>query len=151
MKDFIATFEAMFDKVWLREHILNLYRIERLQTFPAYQRAAEYTYDLLKKEGFQAELLNFPADGKTVYQDKCAPLGWDVSTMRLTLETAVPGISDPVIADFQREPLSAVKHSVATPPEGTVTNLVTEAQMKAGEDVAGALVLLNQAFLLVSW
>ena len=145
MKDFIATFEAMFDKVWLREHILNLYRIERLQTFPAYQRAAEYTYDLLKKEGFQAELLNFPADGKTVYQDKCAPLGWDVSTMRLTLETAVPGISDPVIADFQREPLSAVKHSVATPPEGMVANLVTEAQMKAGDDVTGALVLLNQA------
>lgn len=145
MKDFIGIFESIFDKNWLTEHILNLYRLERQQTFPAYQRAAQYTYDLLTREGFQAELLNFPADGKTVYQDKCSPIGWDVSTMRLTLETKVPGISDPVIADFEREPLSAVKHSVSTPTEGIVANLVTEAQMKAGEDVRGCFVLLNQA------
>ena len=145
MKDFIGIFEAMFDKTWLREHILSLYRLERPQTFPAYQRAAAYTYDLLRAEGFSAELLNFPADGKTTWQDKRAPLGWDVSTMRLSLVTKVAGITDPVLADYSREPLSAVKHSVATPPEGITADLVTEAQMKAGEDVRGCFVLLNQA------
>lgn len=145
MKDFIPIFESLFDKNWLSTHIPALYRLERLQTFPAYQRAAKYTFDLLEAEGFQAELLNFPADGRTAYQDKCAPLGWDVSTMRLSLVTKVSGISDPVIADYEREPLSAVKHSVATPPEGITADLVTEAQMKAGEDVRGCFVLLNQA------
>jgi len=145
MKDCIGIFETLFDRQWLREHILELYRLERKQTFPACRQAARYTFDLLEKEGIRAELLEFPADGKTVYQDKCAPLGWDVTQMRLTLLSPVPGISDPVIADYSREPLSAVKHSVATPPEGIVTNVLTEAQMKAGEDVRGAFVLLNQA------
>ena len=145
MKDYIGVFESLFDRDWLKTHILNLYRLERQQTFPAYRRAAQYVYDLLQQEGFSGELLNFPADGKTAFQDKCAPIGWDVTQMQLSLVTPVPGISDPVIADFSREPLSAVKHSVATPPEGITANLVTEAQMKAGEDVRGAFVLLNQA------
>ena len=145
MKDYIQPFESMLDKAWLSEHILNLYRIERKQTFPAYQKAAGYVYDLLKNEGFDAELLQFPADGKTVYQDKCSPIGWDVSTMKLTLLTDVPGITDPVISDYEKEPLFAVKHSVSTPPQGITANLVTEAQMKAGENVTGAFVLLNQA------
>jgi len=145
MKDYIKNFENMFDKSWLTEHIINLYKIERKQTFPAYQEAAKYTYDLLKNSGIDAEIIDFPADGKTVYQDKCMPIGWDVSTMKMTLLTPVAGISDPIIADFEKEPLMAVKHSVSTPPEGIVANLVTEAQMLAGEDVRGAFVLLNQA------
>ena len=66
MKDYIQPFESMLDKAWLSEHILNLYRIERKQTFPAYQKAAGYVYDLLKNEGFEAELLQFPADGTTI-------------------------------------------------------------------------------------
>ncbi len=145
MRNFIKPFLCSIDDKWLYEHILNLYRIERKQTFPAYERAAKYVYDLLKAEGFAAEYLEFPADGKTTYQDKCMPIGWDVSKMRLTLLTNVPGISDPVISDYDLEPLMAVKGSVSTPPEGITTIIRTENQMKAGEDVSGALVLLNQA------
>lgn len=128
---------------YLNEHVLKLYRIARKQTFPAYHEEAQYTYDLLKQEGFDAEIIHFPADGKTAYQDKCMPLGWDVSHMKLTLLTNVPGISDPVISDFEREPLMAVKGSVATPPGGIKAQLVTEAQMRAGFDVRGCFVLLN--------
>ncbi|MBQ2743294.1 MAG: AAC(3) family N-acetyltransferase, partial [Oscillospiraceae bacterium] len=95
-------------------------------------------------EGFDSELINFPADGVTTYQDKRTPIGWDATKMSLTLLTDVPGIDDPVIADFEREPLMAVKHSVSTPPEGIIAPIITEAQMKAGEDVKGAFVLLNQ-------
>lgn len=128
---------------YLNEHVLNLYRISRKQTFPAYHREAQYAYDLLKKEGFDAEIIHFPADGKTAYQDKCMPLGWDVSYMKLTLLTKVAGIDDPVISDYAREPLMAVKGSVATPPGGIKAQLVTEAQMRAGFDVRGCFVLLG--------
>jgi len=145
MRDYIKTFEQMFDRAWLKEHILNLYRIERKQTFPAYQKAAQYVYDLLRQDGHDAEILNFPADGKTVYQDKISPIGWDVSRMKLTVLTPVDGLDDPVVADYEKEPLSAVKHSVSTPPEGVTARLVTESQMLAGEDVDGAFVLLNSA------
>lgn len=144
MRNFIKPFLDLIDDNWLRDHILNLYRIERKQTFPAYETAAKYVYDLLKSEGFESEYLEFPADGKTTYQDKCMPIGWDVSKMKLTLLTNVPGISDPVISDYELEPLMAVKGSVSTPPEGIKTIIRTENQMKAGEDVRGCLVLLNQ-------
>lgn len=133
------------DKDWLTKHSLNLYQIERKQTFAAYIDAAKYTYNLLKEERFETEFLVFPADGKTVYQDKCMPIGWDASEVKLSLITKVSGISYPVIADFSKEPLSVVKHSVSTPIEGIDVKIVTEAQMFAGEDLRGALVLLNQA------
>ena len=143
MKDVLREMDRGLDREWLKKHTLELYRIERKQTFPAYQKAAGYVYDLLEKEGFDAELIDFPADGRTVYQDKITPIGWDVGKMRLTVLTPVPGLSDPVIADYEKEPLMAVKHSVSTPPDGLVAKVVTEAQMKAGEDVRNAFVLLN--------
>ncbi|MBQ6846667.1 MAG: AAC(3) family N-acetyltransferase [Oscillospiraceae bacterium] len=142
--NYIKEIDSLLDRNWLTEHIINLYRIERKQTFPAYIAAAEYVHNLMKSEGFDSELINFPADGVTTYQDKRTPIGWDATKMSLTLLTDVPGIDDPVIADFEREPLMAVKHSVSTPPEGIIAPIVTEAQMKAGEDVKGAFVLLNQ-------
>ncbi len=143
MKSFIKKFEELFRADWFSEHTVNLYRLERKQTFPAQQAAAKYIYDLLKTEGFEAEYVEFSADGKTFFQDKCIPIGWDVRKMRLELKTSVPGISDPVIADYEREPLHAVKHSVATPPEGLDVRIITESQMKFGADVKGALVLLD--------
>ena len=53
MKDFIGIFESLFEKEWLREHILDLYRLERKQTFPAYRQAARYIFELLEKEGIE--------------------------------------------------------------------------------------------------
>lgn len=141
LKDFIEG----IDPKWLEEHIIDLYRIERKQSFPAYAEAAKYTYDLLVQEGFEAELIPFPADGKTIYQDKCCPIGWEVSDMWLEVLSNVPGLDNPVVSDYKREPISCAKHSVSTPPEGIVTRLITENQMKAGEDVKGAFVLLNQS------
>ena len=97
----------------------------------------------MKENGFACEFLEFPADGKTAYQDKCSPIGWDAATVYMEVLSAIPGLTDPVIADYAREPLSVVKHSVSTPPEGVTTHLSTENQMKSGDDVTGAFVLLN--------
>ena len=141
----IKDFYDGFDRDYIYKNLINLYRIERKQTFPAYEAAARYTYDLAKEEGFETELLEFPADGKTVYQDKTCPLAWDITEGHLELISDVPGIEDPVICDYAREPLEVAKFSSATPKEGIRTRLVTEAQMKAGTDVEGALVLLCQS------
>ena len=132
-----------FDEAWLRENILELYHIERKQTFPAWIRAAETARDLLSAEGFEAEYIPFAADGKTSWQDKVMPIGWDASDMRLTLLTDVPGIADNVLCDSAREPAAVVKHSAATPAGGVEARLVTQSRMKAGEDVTGAFVLLD--------
>lgn len=143
MQTIIRNLENTINKKWLEKHIKELYTIERRQTFPAYQAAAKYVYDLLTKESFEAEFVDVPADGKTVYQDKRMPIGWDVSNMKLTLVSEVAGIKNSVIADYTQNPLSAVKHSVSTPEGGIMVRLVTEEQMKCGEDVSGQLVLLE--------
>ena len=127
------------------ENLIKIFRIERKQTFPAYEDAAKFVYNLAKEAGIEAELVEFPADGKTVYQDKICPLAWDMTDGRLELITNVPGIEDKVLCDYRREPLEVAKFSTATPKEGLCTRLVTENQMLAGMDVEGALVLLNQS------
>ena len=143
MKNLLSFVRDQLDENYFNEHVINLYRHARKQTFPAYHKEAEYAYDLLKQEGFDAELLYAPADGKTAYQDKCMPLGWDVTTHRLTLVTKVLGIDDPVIADYEREPLHAVKGSVGTPAGGIKARVFTDSQMRAGADVRGCFVLLG--------
>lgn len=131
------------DRDWLMTHTEELWKIERGQTFGAYARSADYTYNLLKENGFEAELLTFPADGKTVYQDKRMPLAWDASMGRLTVVKSPIVFEDPVVADFEKMPFALVKHSVSTPEGGLRVPLVTEAQVLAGADCTGAMVLLE--------
>ena len=77
--------------------------IEYPQTFPARLNSANYVTELLRKEGFSDVLhVDFPADGKTVYQDKRMPISWDVSHARLTLLSKVAGLEDSVIADYEK-------------------------------------------------
>ena len=131
------------DRDWLMKHTGALTKLEALQTFPAYERAAQYIHALLLENGFDSEYLEFPADGKTAYQDKCMPLAWDAAVGRLTVKTSPVAFRDPVIADFQKLPLHLVKHSVATPAGGILTQVVTESQVYAGTDCTGAMVLLE--------
>lgn len=143
MENRIKQINDRFDREWMEKHIIELWKLELPQTFPAYHRAANYVYDLLKKEGFEAEKIPFPADGKTVFYDYCAPMAWDVSNARLTVLTPIPKLADPVIADYSKNTLSVSKYSVSLPPEGLVTRIVTEAQMRLGMDCKGAFVLLD--------
>ena len=140
VKDFLAD----FDKEWIKEHLINLYRLERKQNFPYYEKAARYAYELMKAEGFEAELLEFPADGKTVYQDKTCPIGWDCTEAKLYVISGGGAYDGQNICDYEKEPLSIAKHSVALPEGGIDAYVFTESQMKAGADVEGAFVLLNQ-------
>lgn len=145
MEKYIIEFENRINKKWLKENVLSLYKIERAQTFPAYQKAAEYAYNLLKTEGFEAEFVNIPADGKTVYQDARMPIGWDVNNMTLELLTDVQGIDDKLLCDYKKNPLSSVKHSVSTGSGGIKTKLVTEESFRNGTDIKGNFVLLEQS------
>ncbi len=131
------------DREWVMRHARELIRIEEAQTFSAYHRAADYVYRLLQDQGFDAEKLTFPADGKTTYQDMRTPLAWEASVGRLTVTKSPLPFADPVIADYEKMPYALVKHSVAVPEGGIRVPLVTEAQVYAGEDCRGAMVLLG--------
>lgn len=127
------------------EHTAILTDCESGQTFREYHRSARRVMEILKERGITGvEMLEFPADGKTVYQDKRMPLAWEAGVGRLTLLNAeLPGTGGKVVADYARHPFHMVKGSVATPRGGTVVKIITESQFRAGESPRGNLVMLN--------
>ena len=80
MKKMYQEFLAGVDKDFLRENAIKLMTIEQKQTSAAHYKACEFVRDLMIENGIpNVELLEFPADGKTVYQDKRMPIAWDAS------------------------------------------------------------------------
>lgn len=127
---------------FLMDEAITLTDIEFKQTFREYRKAAEYTYNLLKKEGIDAEYLTFPADGKTTYQDARMPVAWEATKGRLTVTKSEAEFDDPVIADYERHPFHLIKGSTATPEGGIKARLLTKEQVLAGADAKGAVILV---------
>jgi len=110
--------------------------------FSCYHAEADKTLELLKAANIpNAEKITFPADGKTAYQDKIMPIGWEASTGKLTVKKASGLPENFVLADFQRNPFELIKGSVGTAPGGEDIELIDYRLMCAGADVAGKLVV----------
>ena len=141
MKAFYERFVRQISRDELKRKVTELMEIEKGQTFTAYRKAAEYVLDMIRAAGIpNGEIIEFPADGQTVYQDKKMPLAWDATVGKLTW---LKGKEETVLADFQKHPFHLIKGSVATPPGGLVTKVITEQQFLAGEDPRGAMVMLQ--------
>ena len=96
---------------------------DRWFTFPKFLEGARRTADELRAVGCdEAEVVEFPADGKTVYADFVMPLAWDVT--EATLEIAEPAELARVLARRSEEPNVTVMWSGPTPPEGLTGGLV---------------------------
>ena len=131
------------DREWMMKNTIDLWKIELPQTWTAYTAAADHTEALLKAEGFDVERLRFPADGKTVYQDKRMPLAWDATMGRLTVTKSEVGFEDAVVADYERHPFSLMRASTSLPEGGVEAQLVSEKFMREGGDCKGKIVLLD--------
>ncbi|NLN02386.1 MAG: DUF4910 domain-containing protein [Lentisphaerae bacterium] len=150
MYDLYRQIKSELDYDRLFERIGQLWKIELGQTFAHYWQAAEHVAEILRADGFSdVEAIAFPADGKSIFHDVHAPIAWHATKGRLTLLTK-PTRHDPdgfnpgpVIADYGRHPFHLVKGSTATPAEGIECRIFTEAQMRAGEDVRGGMILLE--------
>ncbi len=127
---------------FLIDESIALTNIEFKQTFNEYNRAAEYTYNLLKSRGIDSDFLTFPADGKTTYHDFRMPIAWKATKGRLTVTKSEIAFEEPVIADYERHPFHLIKGSTATPEGGIKARLFTEEQMQSGADVTGGIVLI---------
>lgn len=153
MKELYRDFLKNIDGARLMRHTAELWKCELGQTFRDYHKAAEYACGLMKKEGIpNVELLSYPADGKTTYNDIRMPIAWDAAVGRLTFLSPINNPPPPAFEkdadslksiDFQLHPFHLIKGSVSTPPGGLVVKIITEAQFLAGEDPKGALVMLD--------
>ena len=141
MKELLKKLYDSADIDFLMDESIALTEIEFKQTFREYRKAAEYTYQLLQREGIDAELLTFPADGKTTYQDFRTPLAWEATKGSLSVTKSPIPFADPVVADYERHPFHLIKGSTGTPEGGVKARLLTEEQVLAGADAQGAIVL----------
>ena len=142
MKDRLLKFLPLIDTERILAESARLLALERPQTFEAYRASARAVEALLHEAGIPgAERLTFPADGKTVWQDKISPLGWSAGKGKVTV-LAAPGIpAGTVIADYEKNPFELIKGSCATAPEGEVLRVLSCEQVLSGFDPRDALVL----------
>lgn len=144
LKEIFLDFHHQINRARLLQNTRDLWQKEFGQTFDSYHASAKLAENLLKQAGGQSvERIAFPADGKTVFQDKTMPLGWRASSGKLEVVQSKGNFADPILADYERHPFHLIKGSVATPPEGIVTRLISEEDLYAGADPRGAMVLLN--------
>ncbi|HVF10776.1 MAG TPA: AAC(3) family N-acetyltransferase [Abditibacteriaceae bacterium] len=132
------------DTAWLLEQTERLWQVERGACFRHWHEAADMAASLLHNCGLErVEKIPVRADGKTTCLDRTMPLAWDVTDATLTVQRAGVSFDDPIVASYQRHPFHLIKGSVATPPEGVLTKLISEQQLFGGEDAVGAMVMLE--------
>ena len=77
MRELYKHLRSQLDAERLYGSMAALYQLEHGQTFSCYHAAAKKAMEILKENGIpNAEIIEYPADGKTAYQDKIMPLGW---------------------------------------------------------------------------
>ena len=142
MKKRVLNLLPQIDMAAIIDHTEQLLKLELPQTFEAYHASAEKAVELLRKQGIpNVEKLTFPADGRTVWQDKIAPMGWSASEGKITVVSA-PGIdAGTVVADYKKHPFYLIKGSCSTLPGGEDMRLLSYEQVASGADPAGAMVL----------
>ncbi len=122
----------------------KLHEIELGQTSRCHHRAAAFVMDCLRDAGLDnSELIEFPADGKSVLYGKRMPLGWGAAKGKLEIAESPLPFADPVAADYQRHPFHLISGSTATAAGGVHTEIITEERMLAGNDVSGCMILLS--------
>ncbi len=120
----------------------KLWKAEFGQQHKNYLASARTAEKILIRSGLSdVQRIAFPADGKTVYQDKTMPMCWKASVGRLEVKKAPFIFEDPVAADINRHPFHLIKGSTSTLPGGVDCKLITYEQMFAGEDARGAAVI----------
>ena len=143
MRTLFEHFRERIDADKLYADLTELYPLEVKQTFSCYHASARKALEILQRTGIpNAEIIQFPADGRTAFQDKITPLGWEAATGKLTILSGFKLPAGLVAADYQRHPFQLIKGSVGTKPGGEIVRILTYDQMLASADVSDALVMI---------
>lgn len=109
------------------QHVAEVCQHHRIQASPGFRQAAVYCRQQLEDAGLAAEIITFPADGKTRYWTLQMFEEWYCEQARLDLLSP----ASECLADFAAEPMSLIQRSVSTPPAGVEADVVW---LKQGDD-----------------
>lgn len=123
--------------------VAGVARHHRIQASPGFRAAARQVLDALAQGGTAAEILAYPADGKSGYWTQTLFKEWHGEAAELWLTE--PTAERRRLALFSEQPISLIQRSCATPPGGVAGEL-----MVLGGDPAGWDALdLTGKFVLV--
>jgi aminopeptidase-like protein len=149
-------FREKYDRIWQAysgeaawQIVADLSRFHRIQASPGYRQAAQLVYELLVREGLEAETLSYPANEETSFWAWASFQEWDCNEATLRLVEPGDGAKaqlyslGTVLADFRASPMSLIQRSI--PFEGEAEVVLLEDGVKEsdydGLDVAGKVVL----------
>jgi hypothetical protein len=119
--------------------IVALSRYHRIQASPGYDDAAAWLVGRLREAGYEPEVVEVPADGRTRFGGFPTPEGWRCRHARATLHGARG--REP-LADFEAAPLSIVQRSDAGRGRFPLVALGSLAELDRA-DVRGKVVLVS--------
>ena len=102
-------------------YVAAISRFHRIQASPGYRQAARYCLEELQAVGLDAEILAFPASGKTQFWSARLFQEWEAR--RATLHLISPEKEQRKLADFRECPISLIQRSVAFTGEAEVVVL----------------------------
>lgn len=134
-----------------RDYAMRLWQYDKWSTLPMWKKSSEEIRTIMMERGFdEAEVVDSPADGKTMVGTWVNPLGWDVK--QATLEVIEPANLPEeyrYLSNYLDNPTSLGCWSAPTPPEGIETELVLLEQSNGNAlsklDARGKIILVNSS------
>ncbi len=139
LKNRIEDCKKSFDAASLKSFIEGIYNSDHWPSFKSFHKTARYVADTLDAlDGVEARVIEFPADGQTMYGDWIMPCAWDAHSAVLKDLS-----SGEVIVDYEKVPTAMVMGSGATPADGIQAELiyVEKADELAAADIKDKIIL----------
>lgn len=122
-RDLLALLASACDGQRAFEDAGAIQAIDRWFTFPSFQESARYSAERLREAGLSGvEILQAPADGRSVFGDWMMPLAWEVEGAHF--DVIAPDGSVQRIADRAEAPQCLAMWSAPTPREGAEGEMV---------------------------
>lgn len=125
-------------------HVAEVSQHHRIQASPGFRDAAEYCQRVLQANNGSAEIISFPADGKTEFWTQQMMEEWHCDTAWLDLVAP----TTERLACFADNAFSLIQRSISTPPAGVLADVVLLDQGDSPEpysdlDLTGAIVFTD--------
>ena len=122
-RDLLALLERETDGKRCREDAAAVHSIDRHFTFSSFHKSAQLSADRLRGAGLtEVEVLEAPADGRTLFGDWMMPLAWEAEEGSFDIIGARGGAER--VADRAQTPACLAMWSAPTGPEGIEADIV---------------------------
>ena len=122
-RDLLAVIEPQISGQRAWDEASAIHAVDRHFTFSSFHESARYSAERLRAAGLmEVQIVEAPADGRSVYGDWMMPLAWEVEEATFDVVGADGGVER--VADRSQVPACLAMWSAPTPPEGVEAELV---------------------------